>query len=259
MRLSTSLIFASLLSFISAEVTFTTPAAGGSVPGGGSISVQWTYAGTPAISTFTTYQLFLMAGGNDGASMQQVAVLVPNGVVAQSFSSAQAVVQPGVGGTQANAYFLKMMLTSSSGGQLINYSDRFTLTGMTGTFPANVLAGINAISGTAGPANEDQITNDAGAGAGDSGNAVPYSLQSGLTRYAPMQPVPPTKITAKTWTPLFPTSAFTVATTYFPRPSIVTTITASQTFSVSSVENTIAAASQPGSNAQQRFLNRWKD
>lgn len=69
MRLSTSLIFASLLSFISAEVTFTTPAAGGSVPGGGSISVQWTYAGTPAISTFTTYQLFLMAGGNDGASM----------------------------------------------------------------------------------------------------------------------------------------------------------------------------------------------
>lgn len=136
--------------------------------------------------------------------------------------------------------FLKMMLTSSSGGQLINYSDRFTLTGMTGTFPANVLAGINAISGTTGPANEDQITNDAGAGAGDSGNAVPYSLQSGLTRYAPMQPVPPTKITAKTWTPLFPTSAFTVATTYFPRPSIVTTITASQTFSVSSVENTVS-------------------
>ncbi|PNS16339.1 hypothetical protein CAC42_6446 [Sphaceloma murrayae] len=261
MRLPTSVILAALVSVVRADVQFTAPAAGGSVVGGGSLNLQWTYSGTPALSTFSTYQIFLMAGGNTGASMQQLSVLVPNGIAAGA-QAAQAVVPPGVGGSATNAYFLKMILTSTSGGQLINYSSRFTLTGMTGSFTPVVQAGINAAAGsTAGPANEDQLSNNVDAGAA-AGNSVPYSLQSGLTRYAPMQPVPPTKITAKTWTPLFPTSAFTIATTYLPIPSIVTTVTASQTFSVESIENTFAAASQPtaaNNNAQQRFLNRWKD
>ncbi|KAF4552856.1 putative cell wall synthesis protein KRE9 [Elsinoe fawcettii] len=264
MRFSSSLLLASLVTLIQADVRFTSPAAGASLPGGGSIAVQWTDSGSgPALTTFASYQLFLMAGGNDGPSMIQLAVLVPNGVYTTG-NAAQGVITAGVGGSATNAYFLKMVSTSASGGQLINYSSRFTLTGMTGTFPAAVQAGITAAAGSsAGPATEDQLSNNVGAGAGDSGNQVPYSLQSGLTRYAPMQPVPPTKITQKTWTPLFPTSAFTVATTYLPVPSIVTTVTAKQTFSVSSIENTAAAASQPvvggGNNAQARFLNRWKD
>ncbi|KAG8630907.1 hypothetical protein KVT40_000047 [Elsinoe batatas] len=263
MRFSSSLLLASLVSLIQADVRFTTPAAGATLTGGGAIQVQWTDSGSaPALSTFASYQLFLMAGGNDGPSMIQLAVIVPNGLYTTG-NVAQGVVQPGIGGTDKNAYFLKMVSTSTSGGQLINYSSRFSLTGMTGTFPPAVQAGIVAVAGsTAGPATEDQLSNNVGADAGDAGNQVPYSLQSGLTRYAPMQPVPPTKITQKTWKPLFPTSAFTVATTYLPVPTIVTTITAKQTFSVASMENTLAPASQPvagGNNAQARFLNRWKD
>ena len=138
--------------------------------------------------------------------------------------------------------FLKMISVSSEGGQVINYSDRFTLTGMTGTFPANVIAGISAVGGsTAGPPTQNNVNNAAPAAGGAAGGefTVPYQLQTGLTKYAPMQPVPPTKITVKKFTPLHPTSAYTIAKTFMPNPSIVTTLTASQTFSVSSMENTV--------------------
>jgi len=115
---------------------------------------------------------------------------------------------------------------------------------MTGTFPAQVISGLADVSGTSGPAAQDQRAQAApaaGAGAGaDSGEfTVPYRLQTGLTKYASMQPVPPTKITAKQFTPLNPTSAFVKATTMLPPPTIVTTITASQTFSVESIEYTV--------------------
>ena len=117
---------------------------------------------------------------------------------------------------------------------------------MTGAFAAAVQAGVTANAGaTEGPATENQISNNAGAAAGAGAGAaggsftVPYQLQTGLTKYAPMQPVPPTKITAKSYTPLHPTSAFQIAKTYLALPTIVTTMTASQTFSASSVENTV--------------------
>ena len=118
---------------------------------------------------------------------------------------------------------------------------------MTGTFPAAVQAAITALGGsTNAPATVNQVTNNAAAGAGAGAAApvageftVPYQLQTGLTKYAPMQPVPPTKIVAKNPTPLHPTSAYTVATTWMAKATIATTITASQTFSVSSIENTV--------------------
>lgn len=142
--------------------------------------------------------------------------------------------------------YLKMMSVATEGGQVINYSDRFTMTGMTGTTPPNFLTAAQQVSGTKGRATVNQINNDAGAdpaaGAAPAGGdfAIPYASQSGLTKYAPMQPVPPTKITAKTPTPLNPTSAYTIAKTWLPIPTILTTLTASQTFSVSSRENPVS-------------------
>lgn len=80
----------------------------------------------------------------------------------------------------------------------------------------------------------------AGTGDPDQGLfAIPYPEQTGLTKYAPMQSAPPTKITAKDYTPLYPTSAYTIATTWLPPASIVTTITMQPTYSFSSMENTV--------------------
>ena len=137
--------------------------------------------------------------------------------------------------------FLKM-ISAGKGGNVINYSDRFSLSGMTGTFPPNVQAGVADISGTDGPAAQNNIANNAQAAptAGANGPyAVTYTAQTGHTKYAPMQGKPGTKITAKSPTPRYPTSAVQFAHTFLPTPSQVTTITLSATYSASSVENKV--------------------
>ena len=131
------------------------------------------------------------------------------------------------------------MISAATGGTVINYSDRFTLSGMTGTFPPNVKAGIQGVTGTSGPAAQNNVNNNAaGADVGDA-TGVPYTMQTGLTKYAPMQRIPPTKITAKAASAQFPTSQVVIAKTFLPTPKQVTTLTASGTFSVSSMENTV--------------------
>lgn len=151
----------------------------------------------------------------------------------------------------ASAYsYLKMISTAKEGGTVINYSSRFNMPTMTGTTPSQFAAAAAAISGTDGPDTVNNVANAAAPApaAGAAGTVaaagaftVPYGLQSGLTKYAPMQSVPPTKITKKNFTPLYPTSKYTVATTWLAKPTILTTLTESQTFSVSSMENTVRA------------------
>lgn len=169
-----------------------------------------------------------------------------------------------------------MVAVGKTGGELTTYSDRFSYSGMTGAWGADVKTALSKLDGTDGPATKDTTTDAAGGAAGaDGGYDVEYTMQTGPTRYAPMQPVPPTKVTAKNTKPLYPTSSVKIATTFLPIPSIQTTITQSQTFSVSSVENTVscshdldcrrftnfhkvAAAPHP-TDDMQKFLNRWKD
>lgn len=137
--------------------------------------------------------------------------------------------------------FLKM-ISAATGGTVINYSDRFSLSGMTGTFPPNVQKGVEGITGTDGPPAENNVAANANAApaAGAGGPyAVTYTAQTGLTKYAPMQGKPGTKITAKSPTPRYPTSSVRFALTFLPTPSQVTTITLSATYSTSSMENTV--------------------
>jgi hypothetical protein len=61
-------------------VSFTSPTAGSSFVGGGSIRVQWEDSDTaPALSDLTSYQLFLCAGGNDPSSIVQLTTITTNG------------------------------------------------------------------------------------------------------------------------------------------------------------------------------------
>jgi hypothetical protein len=115
---------------------------------------------------------------------------------------------------------------------------------MTGVFPANVQHGLATVSGTAGPATQNNIgavpAGDAQATVAAAGDfAVPYTLQTGEIRYAPMPPVAPTKITAKRQSRQWPTSAYTVYAAAAGPPNAVTTVTQALTFIVSSVENTV--------------------
>ena len=140
-----------------------------------------------------------------------------------------------------------MIATAKAGGELITYSDRFSYSGMTGAWDAATKQSLATIAGTKGPKAEDNTVAAPKPGkpaaaapeAGDFG--VEYTMQTGPTRYAPMQPVPPTKITAKNTKPLYPTSSVKIATTFLPPPDIQTTITQSQTYSVESRQNTVCS------------------
>ena len=142
--------------------------------------------------------------------------------------------------------FLKI-ISATTGGTVINYSDRFSLSGMTGTFPPNVQTGLKGITGTAGPQTENNVNQNAAnpnAANGKAGGpyAVTYTAQTGLTKYAPMQGKPGTKITANKPKPQYPTSSVNIAKTFLPTPSQVTTMTVSATYSASSQENTVCDA-----------------
>lgn len=71
---------------------------------------------------------------------------------------------------------------------------------------------------------------------------IPYQLQTGPTRYAPMAKKPGSTIPVGTPTPQYPTSAYSVATTYLPQATVQMTLSASETYSVISIENTVSIA-----------------
>lgn len=124
---------------------------------------------------------------------------------------------------------------------MTNYSPRFSISGMTGTFPANVLAGIKNVKGTAGPPTENNVV-DPGSSSGtpeDSVYAIPFPSQSAKIMYAPMQGRPGSKITAKTASPRYQTSSVQIATTFLAPPVQTTTFTKSLTISVESQENLV--------------------
>ncbi|RMZ89357.1 hypothetical protein DV736_g3416, partial [Chaetothyriales sp. CBS 134916] len=242
-----------------ADVEFLTPAAGSS-QSSLTLSITWQDSGTdPPLSDLTSYQMYLCAGGNAVGEYADLTELVKSGDFSTG-NSAKATVTTGLGANVKNAYFIKIVSTAP-GGAIVNFSDRFSLTGMTGVFTAKVLAGLKTVTGTQGPATINDIT-DTGSSDSTTNPALyttPYTLQSASIRYAPMPPMAPTSITAKAASSQWPTSAYTVYKSYAGQPNAITTHTLEQTFSVSSREATQAAAGQPTDNAMQKFLNRWKD
>ena len=148
---------------------------------------------------------------------------------------------------ELHSYF-RVISVATQGGTVTTYSDRFTITGMTGTTDPTIKAAV-AAAGAAVPDPVDATANNAAAAAGDpnANSGVPYAEQTGLIRYAPMQGVPPTKITKKDTKPLYPTSSYKIAVSFLPTPSATKTVTASQTFSADSMENTVSCSALIGS------------
>jgi Yeast cell wall synthesis protein KRE9/KNH1 len=168
---------------------------------------------------------------------------VPTGNFADG-NTASSTVEAGLGESVDNAYFIKM-ISAAQGGSVVNYSPRFSISGMTGKFPATVTAGLKTVTGTEGPATENNVVSNqqggGNAGGVDGDFGVTYTMQTGAMRFAPMPKLAPTKITAKNPKPQYPTSAVKYAATVLPIPVQKTTITESFTFSVNSVENTVGS------------------
>ncbi|EDU44313.1 beta-16-glucan boisynthesis protein [Pyrenophora tritici-repentis] len=258
-------LVAALSPLVHAGIKFTSPAAGAQLTAGTAIAVQWTEGDTgPKLSELQSYQLQLIVGGNKGDEQFVATTITPSGLFTagnQASGRIETTISEDL--KSANAYFVKMIAVAKTGGQLIAYSDRFSYSGMTGKNILNpvVKDAALAVKDTKGPAAEDTTAKDDTAAtdtANDDLYNVEYTMQTGPTRYAPMQPVPPTKITATNTKPLYPTSSVQIAKTRLPIPSQQTTLTASQTYSVSSVENTVAPAPH-ATDDMAKFLRRWED
>jgi hypothetical protein len=148
--------------------------------------------------------------------------------------------------------FLKIISVVASGGTVTNFSPRFSMSGMTGSFPDNVIAGLKSVTGTTGPASQVDTTGDKIDAASF---GVPYSMQTGPIIYAPMQTYPGTKITKSKPTPLYPTSAYTIATTFLPaNVAIQSTATQAITWAFSQQENPVGVIISFPSDETKPFL-----
>lgn len=121
---------------------------------------------------------------------------------------------------------------------------------MTGSFSPRVTDGIHAIRDISGaPLREDQeyegfrkrqaVGAPAAAATGLGAHTIPYELQSGPTRYAPMAKRPGSTIPPGTPTPQHPTSHYSIATAYLGAPTVETTVSATDTYKVTNIENTV--------------------
>lgn len=136
------------------------------------------------------------------------------------------------------------MVASGPDISVVNYSDRFSIINMTGSFSSRVKSGIHSIQDAHGPASREGYEYEGlqkRQAAGE--HTVLYAYQTGPTRYAPMAKKPGSTIPPGKPTPQNPTSPYTIATTYMPAPTVETTVSADLTYSVSSIENTVCQVS----------------
>ncbi|KAF2214542.1 hypothetical protein CERZMDRAFT_83216 [Cercospora zeae-maydis SCOH1-5] len=128
-------------------VSFTTPAAGATLPAG-PITVTWTDAGgSPDMAALSTFELQLMVGGNEPSNSEVIATIgTPGSLV--STGQVQGTIGPNIAQSFENAFYFRMTSNTTDGNTVINYSDRFTLINMNGTTDSVYLDGANAVRGT---------------------------------------------------------------------------------------------------------------
>ncbi|ATZ58626.1 hypothetical protein BCIN_16g03510 [Botrytis cinerea B05.10] len=262
MRLSQAFVLVAFAPFAIAYPTFSAPAAAAVETAATAFTVSWADNGdAPATADITTYQLDVCAGSS-GTNLEVVYPVTASATLGSTLTTS-VTVPAARGSSVTNAYFMRMIATTATGTVTV-YSNRFSISGMTGTFAATY-----TITGTAGPATvnnvaDTAVTSSSSSSSSSSGTTddgvygTPFQSQTGLTRYAPMGLMPGTTITATNTEPQYPTSSVALATTYLSSATIDTTLTQAQTASFTSHANTVAAASMP-TDDMAKFLARWKD
>ncbi|KAF2395778.1 hypothetical protein EJ06DRAFT_484782 [Trichodelitschia bisporula] len=246
-----------------AALTFLSPT-GGSTYAPGPLTVTWSITNTgppPFISDASTYQLFLCAGGLDPATHTDLTPLVPLGLIKDGTSITVPI--PGdIGASEpSNAYFLKILIQTPTGLTHALFSPRFTLSHMSGTFPAHVLPGLTSPLPPLPPS--QSVLPPLTAPTLLASFLVPWTMQEGPTRYASMQPTPGTRITRQSPRRLFGTSEVAVQTGLMAPAQVVTTVTMSVPGDVvGREENTAAAMRLVGRGVGvdwRRWEGRWRD
>lgn len=239
---------------VHADYDITAPVANAALVASTPITVQFTDNGNvPTFAEMALTRVLLCTGPNSAIHCFDTAVgtFTPSA----SLTSYSANLAPLAAMGSNGPYYFQFYSTTSGSGYSIEYSQRFTLTGMTGSYRASSGGDTDPPTGS---------TNLGGSGGGPSQedllslNQVPYSLQTGATRYAPVQQQPGTRVTHRlSASQRFPTSSVSLFTTYTMRPLQRTTYTPSWTYTITQAQNYAATQPSPtGYYAASEALSR---
>jgi hypothetical protein len=249
-----------LLSFVivgtRADYSISSPAAGQTFAASTPITIKFEDDGSvPAMTDLTSTQVLLCTGSNSAItcfSKSIVGTFTPSESTTSYDANLASLTSLG-----SNGRYFFQLYSVGSGGSTIHYTERFTLTGMTGTTKAT----------DGGDTTPPTGSNSFNTGSSDDNavilksNTIPYLSQTGRVRYAPMQMQPGSKVThALSASRRFPTSAVTYFTDYSLRPYPVTTKTPTWSYSVSQAPNWVATLPSPtgyyaASEALKRNIN----
>lgn len=244
--LSLWVVLLSLAARVFADVSITTPSSGQSFSGSGgsaSITVKWVDSTSDdtsdsSLSNVELYAIVLCTGENNNIqSVMSLSTSVPKASLSYDATIEQAAVPNGV-------YFFQVYAKFTSG-HTIHYTNRFTLSGMSGSASTYTFgASLFSVTGTNPAA---QLAFNAGTTTAIDSRSftVPYTEQTGKTRYAPMQTQPGPSISYSKYLTRHPTSAYTPYSTFRPSPNVYSTVTPGWSYPVTSKFNTAAVAGYP--------------
>lgn len=227
-----------LINFVLADVNITAPTKGQAFSGkDGKVSfdVQWTDNGAPPSYDDVDYiSITLNQGPNNHIS--NVGYLQKNmhpSQIKKDGDTYSVSVEIDAATYADGQYFLQVYtaVKGDSGGNTINYSPRFVLKDM------KAAKASFTYSGSTQP---PDATNNI--------KPLAYTKQTGITRTAPMQMQPGTKVTATTWSRKFPTSAVSYFPTLSPTPHWETTLTPGWSYKITSHLNHNTPRKDPSEN-----------
>lgn len=233
-------VFTFFINIANADVTVVLPiggrtfeASGGSVP----ITIGWIddQSFPDLAKNVKSYTITLVSGPN--SKIESIATLAagisPDDVTLDGIIYKYTLSIPA--DVAASGVFFIQVFTTGSFGYTIHYSDRFTITGLTGT-----LTPTSAGTITTPPAAQYSIHTGTSTVAtiNSASFSIPYYDQSGVSKFAPMQTQPHGSVTnpTATWTRRFPTSAVTYFTTAVAgsKNTVKTTVTPGWSYEITS-------------------------
>ncbi|CAI4058282.1 hypothetical protein N7582_001068 [Saccharomyces uvarum] len=207
--------------------------------GQATVNVRWMHTDTtPQENDFIKYTFTLCSGTN---AMIEAMATLQTLTAAELTSNEYGAVIENTAGTDG-VYFIQVFAQTAIG-YTIHYTNRFKLKGMKGSKVAN------PSMVTIAPVPQTRITTgDLGATIDSKSFTVPYNLQTGVVKYAPMQLQPATKVTAKTWKRKYATSEVTYYYTLRNSIDQHTTVTPGWSYVLTADSNFATPAPMPADN-----------
>lgn len=237
--------FLSCLYVVNADVSIATPKVGQTFSASGgstNIVISWVDdtdddTSATSLSKVKMYSIVLCTGSS--TSVQRVKSYTTTLPAASTSYSATVEDSDAPDGE----YFFQVYAKFADG-FTIHYTPRFELTGMSASANTFTFAGSYFTQTGPQPTAQLQVGGDATT-INSASFTVPYTLQTGKTRYAPMQTQPGSTVTYTMFSTRFQTSTYTPYSTFRKSPDVYSTITPGWSYAVTSVINTASVAGYP--------------